>query len=287
MSYVVLKCGSAVRGDTNEQSDVDFVCVHTERGVPVNTLKGRYPQISFLSLESIRHMKKKGSLFLAHLDVDGSVIEGTESLLSVIDGFRPHQSALKTAVNATREFTVGIQWFPASPLGALWLHDVLFVSFRNILYCTNALHAIYRFALHDAMSSYGFTPEQMRTMYRIRQGKYAFRSTIRTAVGAEESDMQSLSSLATTLSQGAVSFQKGGRTEWTRTWKYDYWDERLVERAIINREIADRGYRDLLKEHNYNRRILPHVVRKYVTGAQQPFQHTPKGARTRPAGLQA
>lgn len=271
--YVVVKCGSAARGDVNEHSDVDFVCIHGEGDVPIASLKRQYPQISFLSLELIYHMKVKGSLFLAHLDVDGSVVEGDKSLLSVIAGFRPTQSTLRTNIESTQNFLVAIEWFPTSYLGTLWLHDVLYVAFRNILYCSNALHSIFCFSLSEAMEAFGFSADQVQTMYRVRQGKYTFRSMTLDTDGTWDCDIKSLSSLATLLSKAYVSFRMGGFTDWTRSWKYDYWDERLVERAIINREVRDNGFCDLLKDHNYNRRVLPDVIRKYVTGAQRSPSH--------------
>ena len=262
-------------------SDIDYVCIHTDREVPIKKLKRHYPEISFLSLETIRRMKEKGSLFLTHLDIDGSVVVGNEFLLSEIAGFRPCQSTLEEAIIATQSFIADIKWFPASHLGALWLDDVLFVAFRNILYCSNALNSIYLFSLKEAMQSYGLSSEHMDIIYRAREGKYAFRSRMPPDQEAVEADIDALSLLATTFTQTPVIFKMGGFTDWNREWRCDYWDERFIERAIINGEVEDQGFRKRLKVHNYNRRALTAMVRSYVEKAQRKRVQRRRGSSPR------
>ena len=269
MAYVVLKCGSAARGDVNKYSDEDFVCIHDEQRVPVERLKSQYPNISLLSLESVHHMKKVGSLFLTHLDIDGRIVEGKPSLAVPIAGFRPNARGLEMSFNSSSNFIAGIEWFPSSHEGNLWLLDVLYVSFRNILYCVNALHSSYQFGLMSAMESYGLNDQEMETMLLIRHGKYAFRSMSGSFRDVDAVDIKWLTSLATRLTKIWVGLRKDGTTNWERNWKYDYWDERLIESAIINYEIQDNGFRVQLRDHNYNRRILPEAVRRYVSDAKK------------------
>lgn len=266
----MLKCGSAARGDTNEYSDEDFVCIHDERRTPVERLKLQYLNISFISLESIRRMKKVGSLFLTHLDIDGYLIEGKSSLLTSIAGFRPRTSNLEKTIRLSSDFIAGIEWFPSSQEGKLWLLDVLYVAFRNIIYCENALNSIYHFGLMRAMESYGLSKQEQDTMLLIRHGKYTFRSIAGGIVRHVDAvDLGCITSLAIRLTNVRSEFQTGGTTKWECHWKYDYWDERYIERAIINDEIQDNGFRDQLRDHNYNRRTLTDAVKMYVSDAQQ------------------
>lgn len=268
MSHAIIKCGSAARGDTNECSDVDYVCIHDGNDVAIKSLKLQYSGISFLSLESIRRMKLKGALFLVHLDVDGCVVEGDRDLLSAISGFRPHQSDLERSIETSVKFINGIKWFPNSYTGELWLLDALYVSLRNIVYCRNALKSVYCFGLLDAMNAYGLNDHEQEVVFGIRQGKYAFRASPTKDNIVKMISLEHLSEIVRKLSDFPVAFIRGGATDWDREWEYDYWEERLIERAIINQEIEDNGFRARLADHNYNRRKLSEDVKRYVSEAK-------------------
>jgi len=268
MPYSIIKCGSAARGDANECSDEDYVCLHDNRDIPIKILKIKYPGISFLSSESIRRMKEKGSLFLVHLDVDGYVVEGDLGLLSAISNFRPKQPDLEKSIIASIDFIRGINWFPASRDGELWLLDILYVSLRNIIYCRNALRSVYLFGLLEAMNSYGLSQSDQELFLKIRQGKYAFRSGRRVKYKIDIEDPEILSTFTTKICKVPTIFSRGGFTDWDRDWKYDYWEERLIERAIINNEIKDDGFRDRLKDHSYHRRTISKEVKMRVLKAQ-------------------
>lgn len=268
MSHAIIKCGSAARGDTNECSDVDYVCIHDGNDVAIKSLKLQYSGISFLSLESIRRMKLKGALFLVHLDVDGCVVEGDRDLLSAISGFRPCRSAMENSIENSAKFINSIKWFPDSYTGELWLLDTLYVSLRNIVYCRNALKSIYLFGLLDAIKAYGLSGHEQELIFRVRQGKYAFRSSSNKENIVQMVSPEHLSEIATKLSEIPVAFMRGGVTDWDREWEYSYWEERLIERAIINQEIEDNGFRARLADHNYNRRKLSEDVKRYVSEAK-------------------
>lgn len=268
MSYAIIKCGSAARGDTNECSDVDYVCIHDGHNVSIKSLKLQYPGISFLSLESIRRMKLKGALFLVHLEVDGCFVEGDPILLSAISGFRPRRDDLEKSIETSVKFIQGIEWFPDSYTGELWLLDTLFVSLRNIIYCKNALKSVYCFGLLDAVEAYGMNDHEQEVIFRIRQGKYAFRSSSTQEKITKMISLEHLSKIASKISNSPVAFARGGATDWDREWAYDYWEERLIERAIINQEVEDNGFRARLTDHNYNRRKLSEDVKRYVSEAK-------------------
>lgn len=264
MSYIILKCGSAARGDTNKHSDIDFVCLYDGTDCPVIELKGKYPGISFFSLDSVNLMKGKGALFLVHLDVEGKVVEGERSILSSIAGYRPTSDELARSVERTSKFIQHIAWYPASAAGRLWLCNALFTSLRNVIYCRNAMRSIYTFGLGEAIAAFGLNPQDEKLVYQVRIGKYAFRSEGTIPDVEAELDNDALSALATKISCKPTAFLAGGCTDWDRGWNFDYWDERFIERAIINGEIPDDGFQGLILDHNYNRRALPNAMRKIV-----------------------
>ncbi len=268
MSFAILKCGSKARGDTNIHSDEDYVCIHTKENTSKKKIKKKYQNISFIQTDSISRMKNKGSLFITHLDVDGILIDGDSSLLGSIHSFTPNKESLELSINSTSNFIKSIEWYPPSTEGKLWLMDVLYVSLRNILYCANALTKNYKFGLQDAMSLYGLTDREVETMLEIRQGKYAFRSSSVRQQYTEILDLKLVESLVSRLINTKVIFESGGKTNWSREWNYDYWDERLIEKAIINNEVKDNGFREKLLDHNYNKRCIPDIIKKYISTAQ-------------------
>ena len=268
MAYLIIKFGSAARGDTNKNSDEDYTCIYNKKH-PIDKLIKKYENITFISLDEISFMKKAGSLFITHLDTDGQKIEGDDHIFNDIKGFKPNKNCLLKSIKESSEFISKIEWFPSSPRGNLWLLDVLYVSFRNILYCKNASNYIYEFSLDSAMCCFGLTKEEKDTMMYIRDGKYAYRANNIKSFKISENNISNISSLAKTITESLVRLNESGITKWDKQWKYDYWDERLIERAIINKEIEDNGFHKKLMNHNYNKRSLPKDVRKYVIAAQQ------------------
>lgn len=268
MSYIVLKCGSAARGDTNIFSDEDYVCIYRTK-VPPLYLKNEYEDLTFFSTSNIESMKANGSLFIAHLDIEANVVEGSEELLTLIQGFRPEASLIHSSRNPTEEFIHSIKWYPKNRDGILWLMDVLYVAFRNILYCDNALNGIYRFGLDDAMALKGLACDDTETFRQIRMGKYAYRSANVKNLGFIGPDKEAITSLSKALSGNDLLLIEGGETNWWQEWQYDYWDERLIERAIVNDEIFAPEFMEMIKNHNYSRRSLPGAARKYVELARR------------------
>ncbi|WP_315982367.1 hypothetical protein [Aliamphritea spongicola] len=209
-------------------------------------------------------MKTRGSLFIVHLDTEAHTVEGDERLLSLIKEFRPKKSSILSSRQPSINFINSIEWYPSTPDGILWLMDVLYVAFRNILYCDNALNGIYNFGLEKSMFYKGLNSNDASTLRKIRLGKYAFRSENVKNLGFIGPDSDSLTGLMQTLTGSTSNISEGGKTKWWKNWKYDYWDERLIERAIINEEINAPYFINQLKKHNYNRRALPTEAKRLV-----------------------
>lgn len=263
MTYVILECGSKARGDTNIHSDSDYVCIHDDNFKLAKQVKKQFNNISFLSLETIIRLKRKGSLFLTHIDVDGNVLEGQAELLSSIKGFRPQNSNLRDSIARSRKFLSEIKWFPDSQIGQLWLMDVLFVALRNIIYCSNGQNAVYNFGFTDAIKAYGLSDEEIDVMLIIREGKYHFRQH-KKVTNLDLIQAKSIIKVASKISLAELDITSGGLTNWASQWQFDYWDERLVERAILNNEISNDGFREKLQDHNYFRRELTHILREKI-----------------------
>lgn len=273
MNYLVLKCGSAARGDDNELSDVDFVCLYEDGDIPFQLLAGSYPGVSFYSRSSVERMKSEGALFLTHLDIDGYPVEGEQRILEWIKGFRPPRASALRAASETKKFIGEIDWLPNSMEGRLWLCDTVFVALRNFLYSINASNGLYHFGLKNAASSFGLSDRYVKMLFEVRQGKYRYR----LSPNAEEPDVSEnihvlAAELAERVTGQAIHISLGGETDWNSDWRSDYWGERLIERAIINNEIADDGFRAMLGERNYNRRGLAKEVVDRVKAMQQGLQ---------------
>ncbi|WP_166267033.1 nucleotidyltransferase domain-containing protein [Marinobacter caseinilyticus] len=270
MNFLVLKCGSAARGDTNELSDVDFVCLYEDSDIPFQLLARSYPGVSFYSRSSVERMKSQGSLFLTHIDVDGFPVEGEQRILDWIKGFRPPRANVLQAASQTRKFIGEIGWLPNSMEGRLWLCDTLFVALRNFLYCTNASNDIYLFGLESAISAFRLPDRYIKLLFEVRQGKYRYRLFPNAEAPEVSANIHFLAAeLAERVTGQAIHISLGGETDWSAKWRLDYWGERLIERAIINNEMADDGYRAMLSQHNYNRRVLANEVLNRVKAAQQ------------------
>lgn len=270
MNFLILKCGSAARGDDNELSDIDFVCLHEDGDIPFKLLARSYPGVSFYSRSSVERMKSQGALFLTHIDVDGCPVEGERRILDWIKGFRPPRASALKAASETKKFIGEIGWLPNSMEGRLWLCDTLFVALRNFLYCMNASNGAYHFGLKSAVSAFGLPDRYVKILFEVRQGKYRYRSSSNAEVPDVKGDLHLLAAkLAEKVTGQAMHISLGGETDWNADWRIDYWGERLIERAIINNEIADDGYRAMLGERNYNRRVLANEVVTRVKAGQQ------------------
>ncbi|WP_280565049.1 nucleotidyltransferase domain-containing protein [Chromohalobacter sp. 48-RD10] len=270
MNFLVLKCGSAARGDANELSDIDFVCLHEDGSIPFQWLARTYPGVSFYSRSGIERMRSRGALFLTHIDVDGYPVEGEKRILDWIKAFRPPRESVLQSASETKKFIREIGWLPNSMEGRLWLCDILFVALRNFLYCANASNGIYRFGLESAISAFGLPDRYLKIFLKLRKGKYKYRSFPNVEAPAVKDNIHLLAAeLAEQVTGQAVTISLGGQTDWSADWRLDYWGERLLERAIINDEMPDDGYRAMLGEHNYYRRVLAKEVLSRVKVAQQ------------------
>ncbi|WDY56008.1 hypothetical protein [Pseudomonas sp. PSKL.D1] len=262
MTYVILQCGSTARGDTNPNSDVDWVCIWQGVAPDYTVLANKYDGLMFYSDDTVKRMRRKGALFLVHLDVEGLYVEGDSSLLEIFAGFRPKPSQLRRAAAESREFIKNIVWCPGSDVGWFWFLDVLYVALRNYIFCSNALEGVYSFGYVEALKGFGVDHEVMGVMLRVREGKYLYREG--GSFGEVGLDMEQLEVAVSKILGVSVRFQFGGMTNWFDSFSSYYWGERKIERAILNSEYRDDGFLVMMKSHNYSKRSLKGAVKRIV-----------------------
>ncbi|RON66202.1 hypothetical protein [Pseudomonas fluorescens] len=265
MPFAIIQCGSTARGDTNANSDVDIICVWSGKSPDFTLLIHQYGELTFYSVETIRRMRAKGSLFLTHLDVDGVLIDGDKSLLEEFRGFRPSASQVRSLYNNTARTISNLDWFPDNASGELWLCDVLYVALRTCLYCKNAAAGIYTFGYLDALKARKLNTNQIATMALLREGKYRYRKSTADFSNPRFDFKTSLAAQAcfAVLSK-PVKIVRGGKTDWAKLSLRDYWGERQIERAILNNEHQDDEFMLKIKHHNYNKRSLKSDISRIV-----------------------
>lgn len=254
MAYLVMECGSSARGDTNSNSDRDIVCVWRDEFPHLESINATYGQVMFYSANAIHRMKQKGSLFLVHLDIDGVRLEGDSSLLDEIRGFRPSPDLIKQTQQAAISFVKEIAWFPLGHEGYLWLLDSLYVALRNCIYCANAIRGRYAFGLVEAMKEFGLSRADISSMLLVREGKYSYRKSCDPAHVIPL--LEEVERVCHAIIHHKVTFLRGGLTNWRKVWKFDYWDERLIERAILNNEHQSSEFMKKMRHHNYFKNAL-------------------------------
>ncbi|TCT82110.1 hypothetical protein [Pseudomonas sp. LP_4_YM] len=254
MAYLVMECGSSARGDTNSNSDRDIVCIWRDEFPHLESINTAYGQVMFYSASAIHRMRQKGSLFLVHLDIDGVWLEGDTSLLDEIRGFRPYPDLVKQTQQAAISFIREIAWFPQGHEGFLWLLDSLYVALRNCVYCANAIRGRYVFGFADALEVFGLSQADVSAMLLVREGKYSYRKSCDSANTLPA--LEEVERVCNTITNHKVKFARGGLTNWHKAWKFDYWDERLIERAILNNEHHSSEFMIKMRHHNYFKNAL-------------------------------
>lgn len=262
MSHVVIQCGSSARGDINANSDIDIVCIWSGRSPDFENIKKNYGDVMFYTSETISRMRDKGGLFLTHLDIDGKYLSGDRGLLKLFDGFKPTAAQLQESLKESREFLRNLNWFPDSDKGYLWLCDVLYISLRNIIYCKNAQKNIYEFGYGSALKAYSLGSQDVEVMLGIREGKYSYRKGDMFISGVF--NLGVLEDAVGKVVGVPIKIERGGVTDWERNWSFNYWDERIIERAIINNDANDVRYMNMLVRHNYNKVTLRSEAKKIV-----------------------
>lgn len=262
MSFLILECGSAARGDINKHSDRDLVCVWSDTPPDYSSLQKKYGNIMFYSALSIKKMSEKGSLFLTHLDRDSKYLAGDIKLFCSFSGYRPQKSQIKESLINTANFIREIHWHPETLIGKLWLYDVLYVSLRNLVYCKNAMNDNYLFGYEDAIEKLQLTQYTRSIMLLIREGKYSFRSG--DFKEPNNLSIKGVEDVCREITGHSVNFLAGGITNWQDIKRQDYWAERLIERAIINGEYNDSVFLNEIKTHNYNKYLIKSHVAKIL-----------------------
>lgn len=262
MTYVLIECGSSARGDTNPDSDRDLVCIWKDSLPDLNCLKKEYGEIMVYSETTIQKMKTKGSLFIAHLDIDGKYVLGSREILQLLRDFKPDKKEIFKNSRNTKEFVKNINWYPDSKIGFLWLLDVLYVALRNFILCKNAMKNVYNFSFIGAIRMFGLKNEELNIMLLIREGKYAYRKgQISTPILL---DIGTIETICTKILRTPISLKNGGNTEWKKITTTDYWSERLIERAILNGDYSDENFMRQLQSHNYNKISLSKSAKKIL-----------------------
>lgn len=265
MSFSIIRCGSTARGDANSNSDVDIICIWSGKSPDFNRLIHQHGELTFYSVETIRRMREKGSLFLTHLDVDGVFVDGDKSLLEEFRGFRPSARQVRSLYKDTARIVSSLEWFPDNASGELWLCDVLYVALRTCLYCKNAAAGIYTFGYLDALKACKLTTNQIATMLLLREGKYRYRnSTGNLDTTKFDFDSGKAKQACLAVLSKAIEVTRGGETDWANLSPSDYWSERMVERAILNNEYQDDEFMMKIKRHNYNKRSLKSDISKII-----------------------
>lgn len=250
MTHLIIQCGSSARGDINKNSDIDIACIWSDTPPEYEKIKQEHGDVMFYSAETICRMRNNGSLFLTHLDLDGKYISGNRKLTALYKGFRPTPNQLNKSLIESRAFLLTLQWFPNSTQGYLWLNDVLFICLRNIIYCENAKNSIYEFGFETALKAFNLCESDIQAIRGIREGKYAYRKgTNKLDNPIQENEIVTVTSK---ISKSPINLTRGGKTNWPEKI-INYWDERLIERAIINGEIKSKSYMQLIKTHNYSK----------------------------------
>ena len=262
MTFVVIKCGSAARGDTNANSDKDIICIWKDSKPNFGKLEQKHGKIMFYPLETILKMKKMGSLFLSHLDIDGIYIEGDNTLASAYKDFRPNKKSLEQNIKSTIRFIEDIEWYPDSRIGLLWVMDVIYVATRNIIFCSNAIEGKFLFSYEAALRAFGLNQEESNLMLNIREGKYAYRKETRPLL--QLPDISRLNEVISEITKAEIKLKAGGVSSFEQSIRYDYWTERLVERAIINNEIYAPEFLIAIKNHNYNKSNLKKITKNIL-----------------------
>ncbi len=262
MSIVLLQCGSTARGDSNERSDVDFVCIWDKKSPDFQEIRAAYPGAMFYSISTLSKMKEKGSLFLTHLDIDSVYVQGDVDLQLIFKGYRPAKTSIQKSLDETIQAISEIEWYPNYQIGTLWLCDVLYVALRNCIYCINAIREIYDFGYESALNKLAISSHQKKILLMLREGKYSYRA--RASLSGSELTPQDFSDICAAIIGRPVNFVHGGITNWKKNWRWDYWGERFVERAILNGEEDDCGFLEKLKQHNYSKSSLKHLIKEIV-----------------------
>ena len=262
MSFIIIRCGSAARGDTNSNSDTDTVCIWEGIKPNFTEIKKTYKGIMFYSSDTIRRMRKMNSLFLTHLDIDGIYLAGNKNLTKLYKGFKPDSISLQKNSHTTKEFIREIKWYPNNIHGMLWIMDVLYVATRNIIFCENAIKGNFIFGYEAALNAFGLRDAEIQSMLKIREGKYDYRKNNPRYTHCQDSHF--LSETASMITGLHISLTAGGKTSFDRSKNYNYWTERLIERAIINNEINAPHYITAMKNHNYNKTKLKIETKKLI-----------------------
>lgn len=246
MTYSLYLIGSRARGDSHELSDVDYVCIHEGRKP---TLHLPYSgNVSYYTPGRMMWMVKNSKLFVKHVLEDGIAINENSKHRAIISSFRIDASILTRDLLCFKSMLSCLGWIPPGDAGRMWACDYIYAVSRNILYISNALNGFYDFGYERALKFFFRNSDYcyLSDFLLIRDGKYRYRSN---GSGVPEHCVASMARVCQSLIGDPISIAIGGKSSLIVEQRVSYETLRLVERAVINREVEDDGFVARLKSH--------------------------------------
>jgi len=246
MTYSLYLIGSKARGDDNINSDIDYVCIYENKKPSLNIAGG---SISYYSLSRMKWMIENSKLFVLHLIHEGEPLVEIEAHTELLKKFSLNISILK---NDHSEFVHAIQslkWIPPGPLGMRWGCDYAYTLARNIIFIENSIEGFYNFGYSTAVRYFLERKSLLHLISNfidLREEKYKYRNG---STKSARFDIEKLESVLSSLTGKSIVLTTGGKSKIYCKGKFSYRKLRMLERAIINKEIQDNHYLKLLQNH--------------------------------------
>jgi len=246
MAYSLYLIGSKARGDDNINSDVDYVCIYENEKPKLNIDGG---SISYYSLSRMRWMIENSKLFVMHLIREGEPLIEIKSHTNLLKNFSIKVSILKKDQSDFIRAIQSLKWIPHGTPGIRWGCDYTYTLARNIIYIENAIDGFYEFGYSNA-TRYFLEKKSLANLHsnfmNLREEKYQNRNG---NLAPSEFSVVNLESILSSLAGELIVLKIGGESRISCKGKFSYSKLRLLERAIINREISDENYLRILQNH--------------------------------------
>jgi len=246
MSHSLFLIGSKARGDHHALSDTDYVCIYDDKKplleLPVEA------SVSYYSVPKLKWMIDNSKLFVKHIKDDGRAIILSGKHEALISSFRINQKILMNDLTKFIARAENIRWVPKSNLGLRWGCDYLYFLARNIVFISNAIRGEFTFSYRDGVEVYLRSigrESLLESFMSLRSEKYLYRLKSASLCAV---DVRFLDLINSALCANPVDISFGGLSELGYE-QIDYFQLRLIERAIINLELEDNGFLSMLSSH--------------------------------------
>lgn len=246
MNYSLYLIGSKARGDDNIHSDIDYVCLY-EGSKPRLELEGG--SVSYYSIARMQWMIRNSKLFVKHLLQEGKPISEKKEHRRLLDSFVLNTDILEGDRKEFIHFIDSLVWIPPSTAGLRWGCDYIYTIARNIIYITNGFDGFFQFGYGDAVLHFlkmHAREDLLPVFMKLREEKYKYRNN---DLSPTDFNLSSLNDILSVLADQPISLVTHGVSRFSHQDKVSYEVLRLLERAIINGELADEGYVQKLKNH--------------------------------------